>query len=218
LAEYAPDIESRLHYIGVPVPTEIAVPEDDSRGFTILAASRLHAVKGVRYLIEAFAAALSGMPGATLAIAGDGPDQRVLKELAGRLGVFHAVSFLGHLGVMQTAEQMLKAHIFAQHNVRLPDGAEEALGGSILEASAYGLPVVATRSGGIPEAVLDGKTGILVQPKDVDAMASAFVALYNDPDARRRLGYAGRLFVQERHNASVQDARLAELLTSVCPG
>ena len=79
----------------------------------------------------------------------------------------------------------------------------EGLGTSLLDAMAAGKPIVATRTGGIPEVVADGETGILVAPRDHDAMAEAIVRLLKDDDLRRRMGDAGRararsLFSAER--------------------
>ena len=79
----------------------------------------------------------------------------------------------------------------------------EGLGTSLLDAMAAGKPIVATRTGGIPEVVVDGETGILVPPRDHDALADAMVRLLNDADLRRGMGEAGRararaLFSTER--------------------
>ena len=76
----------------------------------------------------------------------------------------------------------------------------EGLGSAVLDAMAMGLPVVGTRAGGIPEAVVDGETGLLVPPRDPAALAEAMARVASDPEARRRMGAAGRLRVVEHYS------------------
>ena len=77
----------------------------------------------------------------------------------------------------------------------------EGLGTSLLDAMAAGKPIVATRTGGIPEVVVDGETGLLVAPRDHDAMATAIVRLLNDPELRERMGRAGLARVRKHFSA-----------------
>ncbi|MEZ5271121.1 MAG: glycosyltransferase [Ilumatobacteraceae bacterium] len=137
-----------------------------------------------------------------------------LKSRAEDLGVAGRVNFRGELPRAQVFEAMARADVFVQHNVRLANGAEEALGGSLLEASARGLPVVATSSGGVPEAVVHGITGLLSPPMDTSAMAENLQALLDSSSLRQRLGSAGREFVAAHHNSDNQTKLLAQQLRS----
>lgn len=202
---------SEVHYIGVPVPPTIPERREDGDRLVFLAVARLHPVKGIRLTIEAFGRAFTGSDDVELRIVGDGPEG----EVARREAEAHAarIRFVGELDRAGVDAEFARAHVFVQHNQRLSDGAEEALGGSLLEASAVGLPVVAARSGGVGEAVVDGTTGHLVTSGDVDAMAAAMHDLADDETRREAFGIAGHRFVREHHNARVQDQRLAELLS-----
>ncbi len=209
----APADRCIVHHLGidVPEPVERAGPSDCIR---VLAVSRLHAVKGVDRSIRAFAAALADRP-AELTVVGAGPEQDALEALVAELEIGDRVRFAGELPHDEVYGLMATADVFVQHNVTTSEGAAEGLGGTLVEASAHGLPVVATRSGGVPEAVIDGETGYLVEEDDLDAMADRIRSLADSPEHRMELGHAGRAFVEREHDARVQNRRLAELLSDV---
>lgn len=207
------------HYIGVPVPEPTDASERDrTGGITVLAVSRLVEVKGVDRCLRAFKLAFGGRMDVRFRVAGDGPLRPALERLTEDLGLRAQVIFLGALSPAAVSLELTAADIFVQHNVAVANGAEEALGGSLLEASAHGLPVVASSSGGVSEAVLNGRTGLLVNPEDVKGMAEHLKALASDPTSRAELGSNGRLFIEESHNAVKQDALLRALLASVSSG
>ncbi len=131
-------------------------------------------------------------------VCGDGSERGNLERLAGELGIAADVRFLGEQ--RQVADVLAALDVFA-----LPSRAE-GLGVAILEAMAMALPVVASRIGGIPEAVLDGTTGILVPAGDPGALSAALDRLAADGDERRRMGDRGR----ERVAAEFSLARTAE--------
>lgn len=214
LALGAPPEKTSVHYLGVDVPASLASHVREGGAPTILAVSRLHPVKGLSYTIEAFALVARSTPDVTLEIIGGGPELAQLKSRAEDLGVAGRVNFRGELPRVQVFEAMARADVFVQHNVRLANGAEEALGGSLLEASARGLPVVATSSGGVPEAVVHGITGLLSPPMDTRAMAENLQALLDSSSLRHRLGSAGREFVASHHNSDHQTKLLAQQLRS----
>jgi colanic acid/amylovoran biosynthesis glycosyltransferase len=210
----APDEKVRVHYLGVEVPAPISKPVGSR--FTVLAVSRLVPVKGVSHTIEAFAAAVPRMPGAVLDIIGDGPCRDECIALAQRLGVGDQVRFCGEQPQDVVFDAMRRADVFVQHNVRSPEGQEEGLGGTIIEASARLLPVVVTNSGGIPEAVRDGETGFVGAPGDVPAMAEALVALHDRPELRARFGAAGHALIDAEFNIRRQNERLERFLLEAC--
>jgi len=215
----APAAKIDVHYIGIDLPPR--VPDIDARpgqGFRAVAVSRLSPVKGVLYTIRAFAEVAEKVPGASLRVVGDGEQRRECVALAERLGLGASVTFTGSLPLAGVYAEMRMADVFVQHNVRAANGQEESLGGSILEASSHGLPVVVTRSGGVAEAVDVGRSGYLVEPGDVGAMAHAVVELARDPARRGRMGAAGRELVANSFDLRRQNRRLEQILLGVCGG
>jgi len=152
----------------------------------VVCAARLEVVKGVESLVRATAL----IPGAVVAIAGDGPLEGRLREVAASLGVSERVVFLGRLSPI--------APLLAAADVVVLPSLSEGLPLVALEAMALARPVVATRVGGTPEAVEDCVTGLLVAPGDPAALANAIERLSDDPDFARTLGAAGAIRVEER--------------------
>ncbi|MFT8245531.1 glycosyltransferase [Roseomonas sp. BN140053] len=143
--------------------------------------------KGHDLLLRAVAR-LGGANPPHLIIGGDGEARAELEALAATLGIRGRTHFLGD--TRDPAAIYRAADIFALAS------RAEAFGLVLAEAAHGGLPVVATRVGGIPEAVLDGETGLLVAPEDVDGLAAALNRLLGDPEERRRLGAAARRRVE----------------------
>lgn len=150
----------------------------------------LVAHKGQRVLIEAMAQVLRTIPDARLVIFGEGELRSALERQVAQLHLDKHVSLPGFRP--DVLQLMKSADLFVMSSVT------EGLGSTILDALAMGLPVVATRAGGIPEAVAHGETGWLVTPGRAEEMAEAIVRLLGDPDLRARLGAAGRATVAER--------------------
>ena len=133
-------------------------------------------------LLRAFAQV--DVANARLLIVGDGDDRTMLEDLARTLGVADRVVFAGYQGDTRAFYELMDIFALAS--------AHEAFGLVNVEAMFAGLPVVATRVGGIPEIVVDGETGWLVPPLAPDALADAIARLAADPDRRARMGAAGR--------------------------
>jgi phosphatidylinositol alpha-1,6-mannosyltransferase len=175
----------------------------------ILSVGRLIARKGFDTLIQAMTIVQRTHPRAVLAIIGDGPERPRLESLARHEQI--AVRFPGALDDMTIAAWYAACDVFAllprelppQSFLPLPGGGEggggdvEGFGIVYLEAGAFGKPVVGTRSGGVPEAVLDNETGLLVPPDDPVAAAAAITRLLSDRTIAERLGAAGRTRSQE---------------------
>ena len=148
--------------------------------------------KGHRYLLEAFAAVHSSLSTAHLVVIGGGELEHALKAQAAELGLNGSVTFTGF---RPNAVSFLPAFDLFVHS-----SVEEGLGTSILDAEAVGLPIVATRAGGIPEAVLEGETALIVQPADPVSMARAILELGQDAERRAAMGEAGVRFVAQAHS------------------
>jgi glycosyltransferase involved in cell wall biosynthesis len=160
-------------------PAAAGVPE---RAPLALAVGRLIEQKDHATLLRAFARARSERPDAVLAILGGGPLESDTRALAAELDLDEAVLLPGRLEIRDWLE---RADVFV-HTSRW-----EGFGIVLLEAMLARLPVVATRVSAVPEVVADGETGVLVEPGDVDGVASALGALLADPDRARALGEAG---------------------------
>ena len=208
---------THVHHLGTVLPALGQTPLRKTTSPTFLAVSRLHPVKGLQYTIKAFSKVLRALPEAELRILGEGSERERLQALTQELGISGSVRFEGLVGHDVVHEQMRISWVFVQHNVRTKSGAEESLSGSVLEAQACELPVIGTYSGGIPESVADGSTGILVPQRDVDAMAEAMITLARDADRRERMGRAGRARVNRHFNARSQDAVLESILQGTGP-
>jgi len=140
----------------------------------ILSVGRLSAEKGHIHLIHGFAKLLREFPGlnARLVIIGDGPERPLLTQTASSLGVAEQITFTGHINDP-------RPYYFAADAIALPSLCEGSPN-VLLEAMTAGLPIVATRVGGVPEMIADGQTGLLVDPKDAGSLASALNQLISD--------------------------------------
>ncbi len=146
--------------------------------------SRLSPEKDVANLVRAAALAIQRAADFRVEVAGDGPCRADLDGLAESLGIKDRVTFLGEMHDVPAV--LARALLFA-----LPSRSE-GIPLTALEAMASGLPVVATRVGGLPEVVDDGSSGLLVPASDPGALADAMVSLWNDHDRCDRMGRAGR--------------------------
>ena len=127
-------------------------------------------------------------------IAGDGPQMAHLKSLARELGIGERVTFLGWQSQADLAQGYHRANLF------LVPSRHEGMPNAVLEAMSSGLPVVATRIAGNEELVLDGETGVLVRPEDVDSLRDGLRGLIADADKRERMGHASRLRVEREYS------------------
>jgi N-acetyl-alpha-D-glucosaminyl L-malate synthase BshA len=143
--------------------------------------SNFRPVKRVLDVVRIFAGVRKVLP-ATLIMAGDGPDRDAAEAEVDRLKLTRDVRFLGR--VEDVADVLRGADLFL-----LPTQSE-SFGLAALEAMACGVPVIATRAGGIPEVVVDGETGVLAEPGAVDAMVDAALSILKDPKRQQRMGTA----------------------------
>ncbi|MDQ2785544.1 MAG: glycosyltransferase family 4 protein, partial [Chloroflexota bacterium] len=155
----------------------------------ILWVGRLERWKGTIDALRALALLDFDRP-AHLVIVGDGPEASRLRDAARSLGIADRVHLLGACDHARLPEIYAAADIVVGTSF-----ANETFGMTLAEASACARPVVATRFGGFPEVVRDGETGLLVPPRDPQALAAALRTLLHDPERRRAMGEAGRAHV-----------------------
>ena len=159
----------RLHGIGADEPV-------------IGSVTRFFPSKGIRYLIEAFARVHPHFPSARLVLVGQGPEEGSLRSLAQRLGVTDRVIFAGF--------QRRPQRYVAMFDVAAVPSVEEGFGLVALEAQALGIPVVASRAGGLPDIIAHGRSGLLVEVGDVPELTAALQRLLGDAALRERMGQA----------------------------
>lgn len=163
----------------------------------LLSVGRFADTKNPQATIKAFANALEQVPDAQLRMAGNGTEYDACNNLIHKLGIRNSVKLLGVLQHNEVYAEMKAARAFVQHSVTTVNGETEGSPVAIMEAGAAGLPVVATRHGGIPAIVKHGETGLLVDEHDIDGMADAMVALLKDVDKATTMGKAAHLRVSE---------------------
>ncbi|MER6395392.1 glycosyltransferase family 4 protein [Kitasatospora sp. NPDC001603] len=185
----------------------------------ILCVARLVPRKGQDALIRALPLIRRTVPGAVLVLVGRGPDERRLRALARHHTEPGSVVFAGGREHAATPAYYAAADVFAMPCRTRRAGLEaEGLGIVFLEAAAAGLPVVAGRSGGAPDAVLDGVTGAVVDGRSPAAVAEAVGRILGAPAAdRARMGAAGRRWVRAQWSWEASARRLAELLDPAGP-
>jgi len=183
-----------------------------------LAVGRLVPKKAPLRTIEAFANGTTDCPEAQLRIIGDGPLMDESRELASRLGVADRVVFLGAQPHDVVQQEMQRARAFVQHSVTADDGNCEGTPNSVLEASASGLPVIATRHAGIPDVIVEEETGLLVDEKDVDGMAEHMRRICEQPALAGELGQSGRQRIRDHFTMEAGIDRLWQILNGAATG
>ncbi len=165
----------------------------------LLTVARLMPHKGIEVAIAAVAALRDRVPGLTYLVVGRGPDRARLDGLVASLGLATVVQFLDRVPDVDLPAIYAGADLYL--GLSREEGLEaEGFGIALTDAAASGVAVIAGRSGGTTAAVLDLETGLLVDPKDAVAVASAEVSLLDDPIRRRALGDAGRRWVERDRN------------------
>jgi phosphatidylinositol alpha-1,6-mannosyltransferase len=198
---------SQLRRLTPGVDLETFRPDTDGRDVrrryglgeapVVVCVSRLVARKGQDQLIRVLPEVRRRVPGTRLLLVGQGPDEKRLRRLAAAAGMADAVVFAGGVPLPELPEYYAAGDVFAMPcRTRVGGMDVEGLGIVYLEASACGLPVVAGNSGGAPEAVRDGETGFVVPGLDRATLTRRLVELLGDASLRRRMGAAGRAWVE----------------------
>ncbi len=170
---------------------------DDGRW--LLSVARLTRHKGIDLALQALARLADRYPTLRYAVVGTGEEREALAAEARALGVAERVRFLADVPDRDLPALYNCAEIYIGLS-RMMEQRVEGFGISLAEASACGIPVIAGRSGGIPAAVRDGETGVLVDAERADAVTDALARLLDDPAERARLGAAGRQAVERHYN------------------
>ena len=179
----------------------------------IVSVGRLVHRKGQDHLIQSMPEILKSVPNAHILMVGQGPYLSHLKKLVQDLNLVDHVSFIGRIQFAQLPQYICAGDIFVMPSRSRFFGLEvEGLGIVYLEASACGLPVIAGSSGGAPDAVLDGITGIVVDGENNQEIASAAIKLLLDIDGAKAMGLAGREWIIENWRWEIWSQRFNNLL------
>jgi colanic acid/amylovoran biosynthesis glycosyltransferase len=183
----------------------------------LLTIARLVEVKGIEYLLSALALVKAKFPQLRCQIAGDGPLRSKLEAMAIKLGLENIVEFKGAVSGEEALRLYEAAHAFVLPSIPTEAGEVENQPVVLAEAQAAGLPVIATRIGGIPESMREGESGLLVPPRDSDALASAIIWLAERPERWAEMGRAGRAWVGKELNLQKLNDRLVEVYRELMP-
>lgn len=213
-----PEAKIRLIYNAID-PSEIApkAPAEEVRRRHGLSSShkvvgvigRLNPEKGQMVFLRAMATTIRGCPEAKALIIGDGQDRPALERFCRERGLDEHVLFLGYQASVADYYQILDLLVLPSLSEGLPN--------TVLEAMSFGVPVLATAVGGVPE-IIEKDNGVLVPPNDPDALADGMVELLRNDAVRRRIGQAGRSSLYPRFAPDERVRRIVELYNEVLSG
>jgi colanic acid/amylovoran biosynthesis glycosyltransferase len=181
----------------------------------LVTVARLVEKKGIAYVLDALRRLGDAGVSASYEVVGDGPLRSALERQGERLGLGDRVRFLGWATTDQVREALDRAHVLVAASVRARDGDEEGIPNALKEAMASGLPVVATRHGGIPELVDDGISGFLVPERDSEALADRLALLAAHPERWPALIGGGRRRVERDYDIERLNDRLVTLFAGL---
>ena len=205
-------VTPRLIYWGVDLRALAPRPRADGGPFTVIFLKQLAPVYGPDLAVRAFARLREAVPDARLRLYGGGPMEGELRRLADELNVGAGVQFIGAIPHAEIAEALTES------DVMIMPSRSESFGLAAVEAQAMAVPVVATRVGGIPEAVADGVGGLLAPAEDVEALAGHLRRLAADADLRRAMGRNGRRYVEEHFDWERTLDQMEALYAELSPG
>lgn len=180
----------------------------------ILTIGRLIEWKGHKYLIEALRM-LDEDPMPHLLIGGEGALSKELEHQVEQTGLSGRVTFLGHIPNHLTPLYYSFADIYVQPSIVDSDGNTEGLGVTLLEAMACETPCVGSKTGGIPDIIIDGQNGFLIEPADPVQLVDKISILLRDKDLRIKMGKQGRRFVEDNYSWDAKAKNLLKIYHSL---
>jgi len=223
-------LESRLRDLGYTVPVEIVPsgtrlerypfrgPHADDGSLRLLFIGRLVPYKGLDVLLRALPAVAEQVPATTLDVVGDGPERRAWTALVDQLGLNARVRFHGALSRAAVLERLHAADVLVAPSLTAPTGQAESLSNVVKEGLAVGLAVVASDSGGIPEAMAPAFRHELVPEGDPEALSARLLALHEERDGWTERAREGRRWIEEAFDWRKIAPRLAEIYREAASG
>ena len=196
--------EKKIHVIpaGIRIDNYPNIDFDSNDKKIILSVGRLEEVKGFEYSIKAFALIAQNFPNLTYIIAGDGSYRNSLQNQINTAHLETRIILVGLKSDDEITDLYNKSLLLLAPSIRASNGSEEGQGLVIQEAEMAGLPVIGTLTGGIPDGIIDGKTGFLVPEKDPEAIADKISQIASDNDLRKRMGLEGRNLINRNYSIS----------------
>ena len=186
----------------------------DGRRFVLLTVARLIRRKGHATVIRALSSLVSTYPLLIYEIVGDGPERLKLERLVDELDLHGNVRFHGECSDSEVDEHYRSTDIYVSPSMEV-NGDGKGFGISYIEAALYGVPSVAGDSGGSAEAVLDGITGIVVQPDDSDALARAIQKFIDEPELQKKMGRAALKRAEREFSPRQKASELLNILEKI---
>ncbi len=205
-----------LHVIPCGVDLNQFYPDKQKKqntSFQLISVARFAAKKGSLLSIKSFEILLKQFPDAQFNMVGDGPLWQEAKDYVKAHQLENNIHFLGAKSPEEYLPLLQAADAFIQHSVVTPSGDSEGTPVAILEASATGLAIVSTRHAGIPEAVIEEETGILVDEHDVSSMGNALIRLASQRDLCQQMGMAARKHMLEHYEVGKLSQKIKQLLS-----
>ncbi|RXK50720.1 glycosyltransferase [Aquirufa rosea] len=205
-----------LHIIPCGVDLQQFYPAKEKKKggpFQLISVARFAAKKGSLLSIQSFEILLKEFPNAQFNMVGDGPLWQEAKDYVQAKGLEKHIHFLGAKSPTEYLPLLQEADAFIQHSIVTPSGDSEGTPVAILEASATGLAIVSTRHAGIPEAVIEEETGILVNEHDVASMGQALIRLAANPALCQQMGMAARKHMAEHYEVGRLSQKIKQLLS-----
>ena len=197
-------------YNATDLPKKKADIFSQKANFRLGTVGTLNFQKGIQYLIQAMPHILKEFPETTLEIVGEGDYRRTLERLTKKLRLQKSISFAGF--IKDVEEKMKDYDLYIQPSL------SESFGLAIIQAMSLGIPVVATNTGGIPEVVTTGKSGILVEPAKPLALAQAIIGLFRDPKRAKDMGQLAREEVKIKFNLDDMIKETEQIYETVASG
>lgn len=215
IAARCPEEKIIVHYYGTDT-TRFFIKRDyqQKRTLTILILASLVPQKGHLFLLKSVKKLIeSGISNFVLRIAGTGELETKLKSFVNKNNLHKYVVFTGVLkyGSKEMVEEYKQADIFVHPSIIAQNGDKEGIPGTIIEAMSAGLPVVSTNHAGIPYVIESGKTGLLVNENDIEALTNAIHQLIEDKNMREQIGIAGQEYALQHLDVKEKEKELEDI-------
>ena len=209
--------EEKVHLIPYGIDTALFAYEGRGPSSTFVSCGRFVDKKGHKYLIKAFGRLCQEYSSAKLILIGEGPLLLESEQLIHEMGIDKNVEFAGVLDASSMREIYHKAGAYVQHSITSHNNDQEGTPLSILEAGACGLPVIASKHGGIKEVIMDGQTGFLIDEQDTESLYQRMKYVLENPSIAVSMGHRLSDYITENHQLSAYTSRLWDLIVASIP-